>query len=498
MGVELIPIKAGQHSVVLVPRATTDLPFFYLTKQKTSLSQNIDYQGVDTFGRPMRWQVFPNTNPIIGAPGIDAHQAWMRLVKPSFDERLNQEGTVEIVPLGRVRECLRAVGWGQGGWEARRLLKALHQISAASCIADLWIPTTELDANGNPIFKRINATFSKLTIYAIGATHVTEEQLKSGNFNFAFDLEDTLYVQLHAVEAQIQKSQPQKYIDNQYLFSVKPAARRWYELMAGKIFGVVKNKGQYCEIRYSWYVKHHHTLKRHVQHKFVTKQMNEVAKDHLAIGYISKVEYRAIKEPDTEVDYIIRYYPGEGAKESIARIQGHIYRKRNQKQLTQEKSAANEVSRIDELQTEQGSETEQKPETITLSLLTMQDAENEQLVTQLVTKFGVVAQKAFELVKSKRESVALQLEIFPHRNLKPENPAGWIIKAIETNFSAPDNYRTAKEKQIAQELARAREEVLAACPFCQELKGFVHVEKDGYRAVRKCTHNPAIEAPNPT
>ncbi len=104
--------------------------------------------------------------------------------------------------------------------------------------------------------------------------------------------------------------------------------------MAAKIFGVVKNKGQYCEIRYSWYVQHHHTLKRYHEHKRVRFQMDRVVKDHLATGYISKVEYRKIKEPDQEIDYIIRYYPGEGAKESIARIQGHIHQKKNQQKIS--------------------------------------------------------------------------------------------------------------------------------------------------------------------
>src|SRR6185503_9409841 len=86
MSAELIPLKAGQHAVILVPKTTTDLPFFYFTKQKASLNQNINYQGLDPQGRPMRWQVFPNNNPAIGAPGIDAHEAWMRLVKPTFDQ----------------------------------------------------------------------------------------------------------------------------------------------------------------------------------------------------------------------------------------------------------------------------------------------------------------------------------------------------------------------------------------------------------------------------
>ena len=328
MAAELIPLDEGQHQVILVPKATTDLPFFYLTKQAARLKQNIKYEGTDFQGRPIRWQVFPNNNPAIGAPGIDAHEAWMRLVKPMFDWHRASGKPLDILPLGKLRQALRVVGWDEGGWEARRLLKALHQIGAASCVADLWIPTIHKDAEGSQTFQHINATFSKMTIYAIGSTHLTDEQLQNGQFDFDFDLEDTLYVQLNPVEVQIQKDQPQRYIDNQYLFSVKPTARRWYELVAPKIFGVVDNKGEYCEIRYSWYIQHHHTLKRYYERYRVVFQMNRLIEEHLKQGYITRVDYRVVKEPDKEIDWIIRYYPGEAAKESIARIRSYRHRLR--------------------------------------------------------------------------------------------------------------------------------------------------------------------------
>src|SRR4030095_3341918 len=98
-----------------------------------------------------------------------------------------------------------------------------------------------------------------------------------------------------------------------------------YDRMAAKIFGVIKNNGQFCEIRYSWYIKHHHTLKRQYERFRVVEQMKRVVKNHMESGYLSKVEYRAVKEPGQEIDYIIRYYPGEGATESTGRIQTYIH-----------------------------------------------------------------------------------------------------------------------------------------------------------------------------
>jgi hypothetical protein len=438
MGAELIPITEGQRQVILVPKATTDLPFFYLTKQKARLSQNIQYEGLDLKGRPIRWQVFPNSNPAIGAPGIEAHEAWMRLVKPTFDWHRSSGRPLDVLPLGKLREALRTVGWAEGGWEARRLLKALHQIGAASCVADLWIPTTQKDEAGNQTFQHINATFSKMTIYAIGSKHLTDEELNDGKFDFDFDLDDTLYIQLNPVEVQIQKDQPQRFIDNQYLFSVKPTARRWYELVAPKIFGVVKNNGEYCEVRYSWYVQHHHTLKRYYERYRVVFQMNRLVEDHLRQGYITKIEYRVLKEPGQEIDWLIRYYPGEAAKESIARILSYQYRQRpgekeriTVRTATQKAPAKLEVS-------EQGT--------------------TDPLLSELI-KRGITttqAQKLLSMLESEQQ-VMDQLEWGDHIVSQGaiKNPPGLYVTFIKENLIPPDSFETSSKRRLKEQARQA-------------------------------------------
>jgi hypothetical protein len=324
---KLVPLTDDQHEISLAGKATTDLPFFYLTKRKERLSQPIVFEGTDSEGRPMRWVATPNS--AIGSPAIDAHEAWTRLIKPTWEAyRTPDDRLPNILPLGGVRQCLRVVGWGAGGWEARRLLAALNQIGATWCAADFWIPTHQKSADGKPTFRAIKGNFSRLTIFAIGSKHLTDDELRDGKFSFDFDLEDTIYLQFHPLEVAIQESQPQRYLDNLYMFSVGPAARRWYELMAAKVFGVVKNGGVYCEVLYSWYVKHHHTLKRRTTRRRVTQQINEIVREHLNSKFISKVEFRAIKETGKEIDFLIRFYPGRAAKESIARVLSSIHKKR--------------------------------------------------------------------------------------------------------------------------------------------------------------------------
>src|SRR5918997_1526484 len=328
----LQPLKPEQHPVTPLRKFTTELPFFYLTKRKDLLSQSIDFQGTDPENKPVRWRVTPNTT--IGAPGIEAHEVWVRLIKPALDaERERMLGKLpSLIPLGSIRECLRTLGRSIGGWESRRLLKSIRQIGSAWCEADFWLPTAEYDEEGRPLSRHIKGEFSRVSIYSIGSKHLTDEELEAGRFSFDFDLEDTVYLLPHPPEVEMQKHQGQRPIDNEYLFSVSPSARRWYELLAPKIFGVMENRRgkqeRFCETRHSWYVERHHTLKRHSERYRVVEQMNDLIEDHKALGYVERVEYRAIREPGQEVDFIIRYYPGDGARRSISRIRSRHPRKK--------------------------------------------------------------------------------------------------------------------------------------------------------------------------
>ena len=481
----LEPLKSKQHPVTPLPKFTTEFPFFYLTKRKDHLSQAIDFQGTDPENRPIRWKVTPHLT--IGAPGIEAHEVWVRLIKPSLDaERERLHGKLpSLVPLGSVRECLRTLGWAIGGWESRRLMKCIRQIGSAWCEADFWMPTAEKDEEGRALYRHIKGEFSRISIYAIGSKHVTDEDLSDGKISFDFDLEDTVYILLHPNEVEMQRDQTQRPIDNEYLFSVSPAARRWYELLAPKIFGVVENtKGQegFCEIRYSWYVERHHTLKRHTERYRVVEQMSDLVKDHKAFGYLTKVEYRAIKEPGREVDFIIRYYPGDGARNSIKRIRSYQPRGKRSAQR--------------ELPLSKGEQPAAPPP----AAPPRQEPEIKALLARLTGSppdgFGVSQAKARELVKGYRQAVEDQIAAYPYREHKSKaNVAGWLIKAIENNYELPLAYL--EEKARAEELKRSQEKRTAreACQLCDST-GFRHL--GGNRGVKKCSHDPEVEAKYPS
>ncbi len=526
MATELIPLKPEQHKITFVPKTTTDLPFFNLTYRKKDIPTEIEYEGVDEAGHPIYWRVEYNTNKRTGAPGVEAHEVWYLLVKPAIDASRKADGTIsQIIQLGGMRECLRMVGWTAGGFQAKELIKSLTQISFAGCVADLWFPTDETDAEGKQKYLQVKSRFSRLSVYAIGEYHLTEEDLKNARFDF--DLEDKLYIRLDPIEVRLQQLQAsqQRLIDNAYMFSVKPIARRWYELLAGKIYGTLKYNAPYFEIRYSWYIKHHHTLKRFAAMKRVTEQMNRVVEEHLNSGFLTKVEYRKIKEPDGEQDFTIRYYVGKSAKESINRIQGHILNRRKREvggevSVKESADAGNAENGIlsplkieDDTNLPLGEKVVAKAansragkesndrEDVRLAITTLESQLlpiQKEVFNSLKTDFSITETKAYEMLKKYPvEIIQTQVEAFPFREDRiTANRAGFLIKAIEENYSLPEAYlEKLKEKESAKRAAE-RQTKIDACRICDE-RGWRNIKSEQntfYGVMHKCTHDPEIES----
>jgi hypothetical protein len=208
----------------------------------------------------------------------------------------------------------------------------------------------------------------------------------------------------------------------------------------------------------------------------------------LASGYISRIEYRAVKEMDKEIDYVIRYYPGPGAADSIARIQGHIRNGKTPQRLPAER--AQSLGQADAGR--QGSaETVSPVPTLALSVIT---THHERLIAQLIFQFGIHAIKAYQLVVTKKESVVLQLEAWPHRKASPRNRAGWMIQAIENNYDVPHAYLENTKNQQAMAARLVAGDKIRSCSLCNN-KGFRFVSSAQYPtgAMRRCSHNPKIE-----
>jgi hypothetical protein len=449
----LQPLAYGQHPISTPPRRTTDLPFFYLTKKKELLDQPIRYEGVDETGHPIRWVVTPNT--LIGAPAIDAHKIWHKLIIPTIEQYRASTGRVpQILPLGGVRESLRLIGWTEGGRQARQFLEGLNRIAAAWCEADFFVPVQ--DAHGKGRFVPVKGKFSRLSIFAIGEKHLTEDELAAGKFDFDFDVDATVYLQLHQLEILVQENQDHRYIDNQYMFSVEPTARRWLEIMGAKIFGVVKNNGTHCEVYYSWYVKHHHTLERQSARFRMAEQMNRVVADHVASGYILKPEYRAVEDPGQEADWLIRYCPGPMARESTNRIRASLDRASSAE--PHPPAARQTIAR--------------RPRQRRLNLASTPEPDQppaaiiDHNIVALLKKRGIREHDAHGLLAVLKPSqpVLDQLEYADHliarKRGRIENPPGFYISLLQRDVPVPANFLTSRKAKAIQESHSAKQEAL--------------------------------------
>jgi hypothetical protein len=508
MAVELIPINSGQHVVTFVPKVTTDLPFFNLTYYKKNIPTKVKFEGEDDAGHPIRWEVHHNTSDEIGYAGVQAHEVWYLLIKPAIDASRLEGGKIpSIIPLAGMRECLRMIGWTAGGLEARELIKVLRQIAFAGVVADLWFPTGETDEEGKPKFKQVKGSFSRMSIYAIGEQHLSEDDLKAASFDYA--LEDIIYIKLDPFEMMIQEAQAdnQKLIDNQYMFSVKPVARRWYELVAGKVYGTIKHKKEFFEVRYSWYMKRHHDLKKFHQLGKVTKQMKQVVKDHIESGFITKVECRKYKEPESELDFIIRFYIGQTAQDSVNRIKGYLLNKDRRRNIDVKRAnvtpqivqnSQNDTNTPDQTEKDgnrQNFVSESESESREVLALSVTTDRHIELLKILITKYQISGSKASKLVIEHFEEAKKQIEAFEFREIETKNRAGFLIKAIEEKYSLPEAYQNHLEDQKIKLELELKRELINNCSFCNET-GYRNVKSDKdtfYGLMHECTHDEEIE-----
>jgi hypothetical protein len=115
--------------------------------------------------------------------------------------------------------------------------------------------------------------------------------------------------------------------------------------------------------------------------------------------------------------------------------------------------------------------------------------ETERLIERL-RAFGVNEGKAGELVKLHREATEVQIEALPYREGKPpKNAAGWLIAAIENNYTLPALYVEEQEKkQQAQRGGEQRSEI-EGCDLC-DANGWRRVKSEQYTngAMKRCSH----------
>ncbi|MCI0392091.1 MAG: hypothetical protein MOB07_25440 [Acidobacteria bacterium] len=414
-----------EMQVTLSPAGVNEYPFFCLSRRPAHLKRNIEWRGADSEGRQFTWKVKPNSD---GLPGEAAWEIWLTIIQPLLHASQPLRHGL-LIPLGGVRHCLRVLGWTISGANARVLTRALSQVAGATIEFDLWLPLLQPKPEGEN-FRRVRGRGPRILFYSIGEYQVSEAELQSGELAYDYDLNDVISIRV-ALEADLQQNVQYRPLDQVYVRSVCPSARRWYELTAASVFGAVShpNSRGYFDVRYSWYVSRHHTLEAQTGLRRIKMQMEKITKDHLKSGYLRKVEYFETSEGD---DVIIRYFPGAGAKRSINRVKSLLSGRRG----------------LISVGDEQVDSVPAPPP----------DSEAEALILKMISEYSLIEKIARRLVEENAEEARKQVEAYPYRKAKPDNPAAFLVQSIREKWPLPEKYLAALARKANDVTAQSQTE----------------------------------------
>jgi hypothetical protein len=212
---------------------------------------------------------------------------------------------------------------------------------------------------------------------------------------------------------------------------------------------------------------------RYLDYDHVKKQMYKLHAPHKGAGYISAVEFRETTDGAGQPDWEMLYTPGRRAK---AEFRDSMRKARQQ--------VERRIAR---------------PE-----LLPAQDAgpspvEDDPLVGRL-TGLGVAEAKARELVAMHREAAEAQIAAYPYREAgRPrKNAAGWLIAAIEGNYTLPVAYLEEQQKKRQAAKTTEQRSAVETCRLCDQ-NGWRRIRTPEHPngAMKRCSHDRAAEAKYP-
>ena len=373
-------------------------------------------------------------------PGPLAYKLDTIVINRRIDEMRNRGGLQKLIKLGSLREICDELGINASGKNTSAVREALHENGSAYIRANLDYTGT----NG------MGRTFEFGTSrYAV---IFTGEELPNGK------KADAIYVQLHDMFLALLEHSKTRPLDYEYLKELPPSAQRLYELLSFALFGALRHGRPNAQMLYSEFCTSA-PLSRHFEFYRVRSQMRKIHKPHIDSGYLKSVVFEETVDEAGLIDWVMKYTPGRKAKHEF-------------KHFT--------TKRID-----------QKPEQMRLALAPpvqskkQNDAptiseEDAALLSQLC-EIGIVEKKAFELVRSQRESVERELEAWPHRDKsKMKDPAAWLIKAIESgDYSLPKKTKTKRMQKIVEQSQKARAPTREQ--FADEYKAYLSGELEALR-----------------
>lgn len=451
---ELLPPNAIRIETVI-----SRFPVHRLAKRG---SISIDIKEItDTGEVKTRWEVSYNTK--YGQPGPLAYKVDSLVINRKIEEA--PKPVPKIIKLGSLRDICRELDLNEGQ-ATRNVKKALLQNASAFITAK----RSYKGSNGAEITAEISDT-------RYGVIFTGEKFPEGGRA-------DAVYIMLHDAYREVLNTAPTRPLDYDYLKELPPAPQRFYELLSYQIFAALKHERPRAKMLYSYYCTHAPQM-RYFDYDHVKKQMYKLHAPHKSSGYISDIELRPSIDDAGNPDWEMLYTPGRRA-----RAEFRAFKKGSR--VIDINSASSRAKR--ELLTQSTSTDESK----TLSRVSAQEA--DPLVEQLIA-FGVSEIEAKELIRGHRKAAEEQIAAYPYRHVGEEkkNPAGWIIAAIKNQYELPPAYLEAVARAEEIKRSKSKRKIIEECSLCNENdQRFAKSEDYPRGAVRKCSHNPDIEAKYPT
>lgn len=343
-----------------------------------------------------------------GEPGPLAYKIDTLLVNRAIDE--SRPNIPEIIRLGSLREICEALGMSPEGKSTQLVKKALHQNASAYI-------TAKLDYKASDGTERsFEFGASRYEVIFLG------QKLPDGT------KADAVYIILHRTFREFLSQAKTRPLDYEYLKSLPPAAQRLYELLSFQFFAALKYDNPRAKYLYSDFCRFA-PLTRYLEWDKVKKQLYKIHQPHKQSGYISKIEFEEVRGDDGRPDWVMWYTPGRKAKREFREfsIKKAITAPSAPRLVLAPPAPAEKRSKVSALSPEEGA-----------------------LVLQLC-EIGIAKKKAHELVRTCRESVEREMDVWGLRDQsKMKDPAAWLIKAIESgDYAKPQKARGGKRSEKA-------------------------------------------------
>lgn len=297
----------------------------------------------------------------------------------------------KTIRLGSLHDICRGLGMSEGE-NTQTIKRAFRQNASAFITAKIGYRGT--DGTG----RTIEADFTRYSVVFTGET------LPDGR------KADAVYLILNDIYQEVLRNAPTRPLDYDYLQVLSPSPQRFYDILSYRIFAALKNKLPTANITYSEYSMFS-AQERYFTWNQVKKQLYKLHKPHLSSGYITEFSHEATFDGEGRPDWILKYVPGPKAKAEFKAFTG--------------KGKKDPVIDVESTEPQALPEFLREPELPPLT------SEEHKQIENLISSFGVHSDKAELLVRAYPDATRVQIEVFPYRNKRPKDRAGWIIKAIE-------------------------------------------------------------------